>query len=134
MSAHFSIFDKKIHNIEKLPDQYILKRWSKTAKSGHVIDDGGIQIVDDISYLLRQSQLIQLSLNVVDKALSSEATTKVYTDALNMASEQINQLVDSGTSTRILPSENSYQIGICSTSVVESVNVEHSYNEPSQAK
>ncbi|XP_059654883.1 protein FAR1-RELATED SEQUENCE 9-like [Cornus florida] len=119
----------KKHDYEKLPSQYILSRWTKKAKLGTAVDESGIQIIDDRSYLLKRNELIQLALDVVDKALTSGEATKVYTDALGSARDKINQMV--GCSTSLVDVIERSQI----QSVVASSNVScNYYSEPSQVR
>ncbi|XP_020254264.1 exocyst complex component EXO70A1-like [Asparagus officinalis] len=80
---------------EILPDKYILKRWTKTAKSGTVVDNKGMQITSDNSYLLTWSQFIQSSLDLVDKSLVCEETRTMFTDGLRSINEQISQFLSS---------------------------------------
>ncbi|XP_020270512.1 protein FAR1-RELATED SEQUENCE 5-like [Asparagus officinalis] len=89
-------FDAKI-----LPDKYILKRWTKSAKSGTVVDDKGMQINPDNSYLLTRSQFIQSSLELVDKSLVCEETRKMFTDGVRIINEQIDQFISSRTIAKI---------------------------------
>ncbi|PIA33845.1 hypothetical protein AQUCO_04000134v1 [Aquilegia coerulea] len=93
---HVLAYLHKYTNFEKLPSHYILKRWKKSAKSETVIDCVGIEIVDNKSYFLERSRLIQCCLGVVNKALTSEEAKKVLIDSLCSAEEKINLLVDSG--------------------------------------
>ncbi|XP_020253991.1 protein FAR1-RELATED SEQUENCE 1-like [Asparagus officinalis] len=76
---------------EILPNKYILKRWTKSAKLGTVVDDKGMQISPDNSYLLTRSQFIQSSLELVDKSLVCEETRKMFTDGVRIINEQIDQ-------------------------------------------
>lgn len=115
----------KFHDHGELYVQYILRRCVKFDKSEPVIDDSSMQIVDDKSYLLKCSQLIQFTLRVVDKALISEEATKIYTDGLSNISKQINKLVGSGTSRR---NSKSNPIGGVATSAHASGNYENGYN------
>lgn len=66
---HIIAYLCKFNDGGTLPGNYILKRWTKSAKSGTVVDDNGMDIVDDNSYLLKRSQFVQSSLDLVDKAL-----------------------------------------------------------------
>lgn len=88
----------KMHDFDKLPNRYILKRLTKYAKSELVLDDGGMQMTNDKSYVVKQSQLIQFTLDVVDVALKSKDATEIHIDGLGKALEEINQLVGCGTS------------------------------------
>ena len=122
-----------MHDLDELPDHYIIKRWTKSAKSGPVVDHCGMQITDDKSLFMKRSRLIQYSLEVLDKALESEKTTKIYTDGMDRVLEQINEIVGCGTSVRV-SSERSNQMVGCGTSVWVSQSYELSYHEPSQVR
>ncbi|XP_020246343.1 protein FAR1-RELATED SEQUENCE 5-like [Asparagus officinalis] len=106
---------------EILPDKYILKRWTKSAKSGTVIDNKGMQITSDNSYLLLRSQFIQSSLDLVDKSLVCEETRTMFTDGLRSINEQISQFL------------SSHMIGDGDvTSAHGSCTFQNSFNEPNQ--
>ncbi|KAM7488607.1 hypothetical protein LguiB_026091 [Lonicera macranthoides] len=134
----------KFYDLAKLPDKYILKRWTKSAKSGRMVDDNGVDIVNDSTHLSRRSQFIQLSLDVVDKALVYEETRKMFTDGLYSINEQIDQFIGSRTSANISIEINN--LTCAGTSVLggtsklvgcsahDSCNVDNSYNEPDQVR
>jgi len=121
--AHVLTILEKIHDFEKLPSQYILKRWTKSAKSMSFTDASGVEITDDKSYFLTRSQLIQKSLDVVDKSLTSSEAIKIYKDGLDIILEKINQLMV-GSSERV----NAGPSGGFS------VNFERVYNEARQVR
>ncbi|XP_020270897.1 protein FAR1-RELATED SEQUENCE 5-like [Asparagus officinalis] len=110
---------------EILPDKYILLRWTKSAKSGTVHDDNGMQITLDNHYLLTRSQFIQSSLDLVDKSLeqidqflsshmvSGRTVAKSFTEKSNQMS---CNLMDDGTS------------------VQDSCTFQNSFNEPDQVR
>ena len=63
-------------------DQYILKRWTKSARCDKVIGDGGLEIEDCLqnSILMRRTTLFQLASNVIDKVVISEKASKILMD------------------------------------------------------
>lgn len=133
LCRHILAYLAKFHDLSELPNKYILKRWTKSTKSRKVINDYGLRIVDDSSYLLKRSQLIQSTLDVVDKALICEETCKIYTDGLHFINEQIDQFISNRPSIKV-SSEKSNPLGGCATSSHASCSFENSYNEPSQVR
>ncbi|XP_020272491.1 protein FAR-RED IMPAIRED RESPONSE 1-like [Asparagus officinalis] len=127
---------------EILPDKYILKRWTKSVKSGIVDDDKGMQISPDNSYLLTRSQFIQSSLELVDKSLVCEETRKMFTDGVRIINEQIDQFLSSHmVSGRMVVksfTEKSNQISSNlmddGTRVQGSCTFQNSFNEPDQVR
>ena len=130
---HILAYLNKMHDLDKLPDHYIIKRWTKSAKSGPVVDRCGMQIIDDKSLFMKRGRLIQYSLEVLDKALESEETTKVYTDGMDRVLEQINEIVGYGTHVRVSSERSNQMIG-CGSNVPVSQSYELSYHEPSQVR
>ncbi|XP_020272101.1 protein FAR1-RELATED SEQUENCE 7-like [Asparagus officinalis] len=122
---------------ERLPDKYILLRWTKSANSGTVHDDKGIQITPDNSYLLTRGQFIQLSLDLVDKSLVCEKTREMFTDGLCSINEQIDQFLSSYMDVMGFTEKSN---PICSkiigngTSAHGSYSSENSFNEPDQVR
>ncbi|MCL7047143.1 hypothetical protein MKW94_017882 [Papaver nudicaule] len=74
-------------NIHELPPQYILKRWSKDAKSGTVRDREGNQMQADSSSLisLRYNELLQKAVNIVTNGSLNEESYLVARRALDNA-------------------------------------------------
>ncbi|XP_026405193.1 protein FAR1-RELATED SEQUENCE 5-like isoform X1 [Papaver somniferum] len=74
-------------NIHDLPPHYILKRWSKDAKSGTVRDREGNQMQADSSSLisLRYNELLQKAINIVTKGSLNEESHLVASRALDNA-------------------------------------------------
>ncbi|ESR42104.1 hypothetical protein CICLE_v10013881mg, partial [Citrus x clementina] len=78
-----------------LPDQYILKRWTKSARCDKVIGDGGLEIEDCFqnSILMRRTALFQLASNVIDKAVISEEASKILMDDFENSLRKIKSVV-----------------------------------------
>ncbi|XP_024046751.1 protein FAR-RED IMPAIRED RESPONSE 1-like [Citrus clementina] len=78
-----------------LPDQYILKRWTKSARCDKVIGDGGLEIEDcsQNSILMRRTALFQLASNVIDKAVISEEASKILMDDFENSLRKIKSVV-----------------------------------------
>ncbi|XP_020270737.1 protein FAR1-RELATED SEQUENCE 5-like [Asparagus officinalis] len=124
-------------DVEILPDKYILLRWTKSAKSGTVHDDKGMQITPDNPYLLTRSQFIQSSLDLVDKSLVYEETREMFTDGLRIINEQIDQFLSSHMAVMSFTEKSN---PICSKIITEgtsahgSCSYENSFNEPDQVR
>ncbi|XP_020249451.1 protein FAR-RED IMPAIRED RESPONSE 1-like [Asparagus officinalis] len=116
---------------EILPDKYILKRWTNSAKSGTVYDDKGMQISPDNSYLLTRSQFIQSSLELVDKSLVCEETRKMFTDGVRIHMVSGRAVAKSFTEKSNKMSSNLMDDG---TSVQDSCTFQNSFNEPDQVR
>ncbi|XP_020254511.1 protein FAR-RED IMPAIRED RESPONSE 1-like [Asparagus officinalis] len=122
---------------EILPDKYILLRWTKSAKSGTVHDDKGMQITPDNPYLLTRSQFIQSSLDLVDKSLVCEETREMFTDGLRSINEQIDQFLSSHMAVMSFTKKSN---PICSKIITDGTSAhgpcsyENSFNEPDQVR
>lgn len=82
-------------HIRKLPDNYILKRWTKSAKAGRVRHDlggGSSKEICDTSVLMRRSKLFLRSSNVIDDAVLTEEGTEIYNEALDFAEKKLATL------------------------------------------
>ncbi|PIA31367.1 LOW QUALITY PROTEIN: hypothetical protein AQUCO_05000035v1 [Aquilegia coerulea] len=137
---HILAYLHKYTDFEKIADEYILKRWSKSTKSKTVIDHGGMEIVDDRTYFLERSRLNQCCLGVVNKALTSEEAKQILIDALSSAEEKINLLIASSGSEK----KDNYTVDYstsgkrkkmvdCVTDV-EMTEQANCYREPNQAR
>lgn len=89
--------------IHFMPDIYIQKRWTKAAKLERVMDEDGVEI-NDCSHkfiLLRQTKLFRLAPNVIDKAVLSEATSKIVVESLEDALEKVQSTMESCKNERV---------------------------------
>ena len=75
MLAYFC-FKQIVH----LPSEYILMRWTKSAKVGGVVDNSGQKINDhqDKCLIMRHVQLSQLASMVVDDACFTVECTNIF--------------------------------------------------------
>ena len=132
LCRHMIAYLNKYHDLDKLPTKYIIKRWTKTAKSSGDVDDNGVALKDDNPYLLLRSQLIQHSLDLIDRALTNEEATNVLKECLGNVNEKVNQIIGKNDSM----GNNQMECG--GNSVSKSVNMpstyEHSYIEPNQVQ
>ena len=103
--------------VRSLPNQYILKRWTQTAKCNKVIYEYGLEINDfsDKSFMLRRMRLFQLATCVIDKAACTEDASKILEDILNNAILDNKSTLGSGGSGGVFERNNV---------------VQHVYNEP----
>jgi hypothetical protein len=116
----------KYHNFVKLPEQYILKRWTKNAKVGTVIDDGGLIINDNKEYILERSVLVKSCIDLIDKALNSNETKTIFKEGLETIREKIEQATNAEEKTDSLD-------GV-SKSIYDLSCHEHVYNEPDKVR
>ncbi|XP_061993877.1 protein FAR-RED IMPAIRED RESPONSE 1-like [Rosa rugosa] len=59
----------KIQDVDKLPIQYILKRWTKAVRQRVVIDSYGMEIKDNKALLARRTKLFQHATYAIDKVM-----------------------------------------------------------------
>ncbi|XP_062005917.1 protein FAR1-RELATED SEQUENCE 5-like [Rosa rugosa] len=108
----------KVQEVDYLPDQYILKRWTKVANATIVKDLDGLVITDTNALVVKRSKLFHHASLVIDKVLTSpdEAQT-MFIEALDSVLDKLKQMqVNSSERASIgkkLPSD-----------------VQHRYNEP----
>ncbi|KAK9196961.1 hypothetical protein WN943_005094 [Citrus x changshan-huyou] len=78
-------------NIFHIPPQYILKRWTKSAKDGMVVNGHEGEVVDDSQRHLHldESKLMHKALNVITKSLPFEGTRMIADDYLSIALKNI---------------------------------------------
>ncbi|KAF7132799.1 hypothetical protein RHSIM_Rhsim09G0077400 [Rhododendron simsii] len=86
-----------IMQIRELPSKYILQRWTKTAKSGKVMDDLGSNVreICGSSIFVRRQGLFQLASTVIDDAVLDEEGTKVVREALLSSQKKIALMMSS---------------------------------------
>ncbi|KAL5746492.1 hypothetical protein ACOSP7_027638 [Xanthoceras sorbifolium] len=107
-------------NIFRIPPQYILKRWTKSAKDGVVVVDGGHEseggeVADESMRHMHmyKSKLMRKALDVIDKSLLSvdhqQQTWMIVEDYLNMALKSVEELskTKNSNSTRHHPHHHS---------------------------
>ena len=81
--------------IVKLPDIYIVKRWTKAAKSIIMEDDFGMSSKDtfDTSLVVRHNSLFSFASSVIDGATLTENATKVLREYLAYAFGKIKLML-----------------------------------------
>ncbi|KAF7142258.1 hypothetical protein RHSIM_Rhsim05G0121500 [Rhododendron simsii] len=80
---HLLAFFSRMQVID-LPNEYILRRWTKSAKAMRVVDDlgGSNKEICDTSLLERRNNLFQRASNVIDDAVLTEDGTQILEEAL----------------------------------------------------
>ncbi|KAF7139329.1 hypothetical protein RHSIM_Rhsim07G0159000 [Rhododendron simsii] len=111
--------------IMELPHNYILQRWTKSAKVGRVMDDLGsaVKEICDRSLLVRRQRLFQLASDVVDDGVLDEEGTEVVTKYLLLAKKELEVM----RSSRKDGSTSCTQVPI-------SLGSQHGYKEPLQVR
>ncbi|KAF7147850.1 hypothetical protein RHSIM_Rhsim03G0122300 [Rhododendron simsii] len=81
-----------VHNANsELPSKYILQRWTKTVKSGRVMDDLGrnVKEICGSSIFVRRQSLFQFASTVIDEAVLDEEGTAIVREALLSSQKKI---------------------------------------------
>ena len=80
-------------NIKSLPEQYILKRWTREARSGTVQDNHGRNIIEDpkLDNMLRYKNMTRKFLNLAHRAASHPRCALLVNNALDMVSKQVEE-------------------------------------------
>ncbi|XP_004295726.1 PREDICTED: uncharacterized protein LOC101291708 [Fragaria vesca subsp. vesca] len=92
----------KWKQIEYLPDQYILKRRTRTTSSDLVVEEHDKYICDfgDDSLLMRQTILSKVAAELIDGALVSKEACKLLEENFESMRKKIKFVVDSSTTVR----------------------------------
>ncbi|KAL6175580.1 hypothetical protein ACLB2K_052219 [Fragaria x ananassa] len=69
---HILCYLIKIQDVDKLPVQYILKRWTKVARQSVVLDSNGVEIKYNKALFVRRTKLLQHATYAIDKAIVSD--------------------------------------------------------------
>ncbi|XP_058217039.1 protein FAR1-RELATED SEQUENCE 5-like [Rhododendron vialii] len=77
--------------IRELPTEYILQRWTKTAKAGRVMDDLGsaVKQICDHSIFVRRKGLFEQAHDVIEYGVIDEEGTEVVSKHLSLAKKEI---------------------------------------------
>ncbi|KAL6210295.1 hypothetical protein ACLB2K_015528 [Fragaria x ananassa] len=82
----------KIQDVDKLPIQYILKRWTKEARQSLVLDSDGVEIKDNKALLARRTKLLQHATDAVDKTIISDDASQLLIDSLDVFLKNVKSL------------------------------------------
>ncbi|KAL6180032.1 hypothetical protein ACLB2K_046701 [Fragaria x ananassa] len=80
----------KIQDVDKLPVQYILKRWAKVARHSVVLDSNGVEITDNKALFVRRTKLLQHATYAIDKAIVSDEASQLLMEFLDAFLEKFN--------------------------------------------
>ncbi|XP_004297992.1 PREDICTED: protein FAR1-RELATED SEQUENCE 12-like [Fragaria vesca subsp. vesca] len=112
----------KIQDIDELPIQYILKRWTKSARHGTVFDSHGIEIHDNKALLERRTKLLQHATDAIDKAMVSDMASQLFMESIDNFFENIKTLAGNESG------QNAIVLG------AKSGSIQHTFNEPNQVR
>ncbi|KAM5581168.1 hypothetical protein ABKV19_010407 [Rosa sericea] len=112
----------KIQDVDKLPTQYVLKRWTKAARQSVVLDSDGMEIKDNKALLARRTKLLQHATDAIDKAMVSEEASQLFMKSLDAFFDNIKTLIGN---------ESQQNVVVLETKVD---NVQHIFNEPDQVR
>ena len=81
-------------NIKSLPAQYVLKRWTKEARSGAVQDNQGRNIIENprLDETLRYKSMTRKFLSLAQRAASHLGCSLIVHDTLNILSKKIEEI------------------------------------------
>ncbi|XWS37367.1 hypothetical protein CRYUN_Cryun19dG0037000 [Craigia yunnanensis] len=79
-------------NVFQLPSQYILKRWTKSAKHGKVLNDH-IGAAEMNQKSLKVRKLMQKALNVITKSVAVEESYKIVEDCLDIVLGKVENVL-----------------------------------------
>ena len=88
-------------NIKSLPSQYVLKRWTRGARSGTVQDNHGRNIIENprLNEMLRYKDMTRKFLNLALRAASHPGSTLLVNNALDILTKQVEEEINGFTDT-----------------------------------
>nr|XP_025877975.1 protein FAR1-RELATED SEQUENCE 5-like [Oryza sativa Japonica Group] len=88
-------------NIKSLPSQYVLKRWTRGARSGTVQDNHGRSIIENprLNEMLRYKDMTRKFLNLALRAASHPGSTLLVNNALDILTKQVEEEINGFTDT-----------------------------------
>ncbi|XP_050104663.1 protein FAR1-RELATED SEQUENCE 5-like [Malus sylvestris] len=89
--SHLLAYLHRIRQFQILPDEYILKRWTKSAKSLGTVSN--VEISVDKSVLERRGKLFQQYSHLIDKVILNDEASKLFCEAMDAVNEKIKPLV-----------------------------------------
>ncbi|KAK9911752.1 hypothetical protein M0R45_035643 [Rubus argutus] len=115
------VYDK-VQEVDYLPQQYILNRWTKAAKSAAVKDLGGLEITDTNALVVKRSKLFHHASLLIDKVLTSpDEGSTIFIEALDNVFNKLKEMqVDKGESACVRKKPSDV--------------FQHRYNEPNQVR
>ena len=99
-------------NIKLLPERYILKRWTRDARSGIVQDIHGKDIVENpkLDAAIQYKNLCKMFISLASRAADFEDCYLLVEDALHSVSKQVNEKISKEFLPLMLKSECSRNI------------------------
>jgi zinc finger SWIM domain-containing protein 3 len=116
-------------NIKLIPEQYILKRWTREARSGAVQDNQGRNIIEDpkLDAMLCYKNMTRKFLNLAHRAASHPQCVLLVNEALDMVSKQVEEEIMSlpcAVNPINVPTNDSSPIDLLSTASLKKKVVE----------
>ncbi|KAJ4841315.1 hypothetical protein Tsubulata_025698 [Turnera subulata] len=89
----------RVTNVLTLPSDYILKRWTRNAKSRVMLDEKtlGLSSIPRESFAARYDNLRQQAINYVEQGVASAQIYKVAKDALHEATQKVGSAKKNGS-------------------------------------
>ncbi|XP_061993349.1 protein FAR1-RELATED SEQUENCE 5-like [Rosa rugosa] len=112
----------KIQDVDKLPIQYILKRWTKAARQSLVLDSDGMEVKDNKALLARRTKLFQHATDAIDKAMVSDEASQLFMECLDAFLENLKTLIGNEARESAVVLETKIDA------------IQHIFNEPNQVR
>jgi hypothetical protein len=118
-----------VMNITSIPEQYILKRWTREARSGTVQDNQGRNIIENpkLDAIFCYKNMTRKFLNLAHRAASHPRCVLLVNEALDMVSKRVEEEITgfpSVVNPINVPSNNSLPIDLLSTAGLKKKEVE----------
>jgi zinc finger SWIM domain-containing protein 3 len=116
-------------NIKTLPTQYVLKRWTREARSGTVQDNQGRSIIENprLDDMIRYKDMTRKFINLAHRAASHPRCTLLVNNTLDKLSKQVGEELNGCTSSTdpiIVPTDVTPHIDLVSTAQLKKKDVE----------
>ncbi|XP_024164711.1 protein FAR1-RELATED SEQUENCE 5-like [Rosa chinensis] len=100
---HVLAFLHKVRQLHKLPDQYILKRWTKSSRSEVVMDKSDTVVTVRKTLLEKRGLLFQQYSHVIDSVVLSEEASQLFHETMDSWIEKIRPLLANFSSEDVKP-------------------------------
>jgi zinc finger SWIM domain-containing protein 3 len=116
-------------NIKSLSAQYILRRWTREARSGTVQDNQGRNIIENpkLDDMLRYENMTRKFLNLAYRAASHPRCTLLMNNTIDMVNKQVQEEINNFSSAMdpvIVPTNVAPPIDLVSTASLKKKEVE----------
>jgi zinc finger SWIM domain-containing protein 3 len=90
-------------NIKSLPSKYVLKRWTRAARSGTVQDNHGRNVIENprLDEMLCYKDMTRKFLNMALRAASHPGCTLLVNNTLDTLSKQVEEEINANTDTTV---------------------------------